>query len=146
MDRCNAPQFGLILHNSDNPLRQERCLPPFLASAGVARDFVASRLRRWGRSHQVDDGVQLVSEMFNNALIHAPSADYVVAVDWNGGRVRLEIWDSSPHRPIVLPLDFEQEHGRGMHLISALAESWGCHVATSGKCVWAILAGTPKTP
>jgi hypothetical protein len=81
--------------------------------------------------------------MFNNALIHAPSPDYVVAVDWNGGRIRLEMWDSSPHRPTVLPIDVEEEHGRGMHLIAALAEIWGSRVAASGKCVWAVLPGTP---
>ncbi|GAA4520142.1 hypothetical protein GCM10023191_096630 [Actinoallomurus oryzae] len=119
-------------------------MPPFLSSAGVARDFVASRLRLWGRSHQVDDGVQLISEMFNNALVHAPSPDYVVAVDWNAGRIRLEMWDSSPHRPTVLPIDVEEEHGRGMHLIAALAEIWGSRVAASGKCVWAVLPGTPE--
>ncbi|GLY80331.1 ATP-binding protein [Actinoallomurus iriomotensis] len=120
-------------------MRQERRLPPFLTSAGIARDFVASRLRLWGRSGQIDDGVQVIGEMFNNALIHTPSRDYIVAVDWNGGAVRLEMWDSSPHRPTVLPIDFDGEHGRGMHLIAAFSETWGCRVVAPGKCVWAVL-------
>lgn len=136
---CNTPRLGSRARDVNDAMRQERRLPPFLTSAGIARDFVASRLRLWGRSGQVDDGVQLIGEMFNNALIHAPSPDYVVAVDWNGGAVRLEMWDSSPHRPTVLPIDFEGEHGRGMHLITALSEMWGCRMAASGKCVWAIL-------
>ncbi|WP_425550931.1 ATP-binding protein [Actinoallomurus oryzae] len=80
----------------------------------------------WGRSGQVDDGVQIIGELFNNALSHAPSPDYVVAVDCNGGAVRLEMWDSSPHRPTLLPIDFDGEHGRGMHLVAALSEMWGC--------------------
>jgi hypothetical protein len=121
-------------------MRQERHLPPFLTSAGIARDFVASRLRLWGRSGQVDDGVQVIGEMFNNALTHAPGPDYVVAVDWNAGAVRLEMWDSSPCRPAVLPIDLDGEHGRGMHLIAALSETWGSHMAASGKCVWAVLS------
>jgi anti-sigma regulatory factor (Ser/Thr protein kinase) len=143
MDRCNTSQFGLNIQESGNPLRQERRLPPFLSSAGVARDLVASRLRLWGRAQQVDDGVQIISELINNALIHAPGPEYVVAVDWNAGAVRLEVWDSSPKRPSVLPLDVEEEHGRGMHLVAALAETWGSRLAASGKCVWAILPGTP---
>jgi anti-sigma regulatory factor (Ser/Thr protein kinase) len=114
-------------------------LPPFLTAAGVARDFVAGRLRRWDRSHQADDGVLIISEMSSNALIHAPSPEYVVAIDWNGGWVRLEIWDSSPRRPRLLPIDFEKEHGRGMHLIAALSEAWGSRVTASGKRVRAIL-------
>ena len=140
MYSCNTPQRGSRPRDMDNAMRQERHLPPFLTSAGIARDFVASRLRLWGRPGQIDDGVQLIGEMFNNALIHAPSSDYVVVVDWNGGAVRLEMWDSSPHRPTVLPIDLEGEHGRGMHLIVALSEMWGCRVAASGKCVWAILS------
>jgi two-component sensor histidine kinase len=79
--------------------------------------------------------------MFNNALIHAPSPGYVVAVEWCDGKVRLEMWDSSPRRPEVRPLDLDDEHGRGMRLIEALAEEWGSCVA-SGKCVWAVLSGT----
>jgi hypothetical protein len=139
MDRCNTPQLGAQLRDTNNARRQERHLPPFLTSAGIARDFVASRLRLWGRFGQADDGAQLIGEMFNNALIHAPSPDYVVAVDWNGGAVRLEMWDSSPHRPVVLPIDFDGEHGRGMHLIAALSGTWGCRMTASGKCVWAVL-------
>lgn len=144
MNRCKTPQLGQSVQDPDNALRQERHLPPFLTSAGVARDFVASRLRLWGRLHQIEDAIQLISEMFNNALIHAPSPDYMVAVDWNGGSVRIEMWDSSLHGPTLLPVDLEEEHGRGMHLIAAISEMWGSRIAASGKCVWAILPATPK--
>jgi anti-sigma regulatory factor (Ser/Thr protein kinase) len=96
-------------------------------------------MRLWGRRDAIDDATLLVSEMFTNALRHAPSQRYVVAVDWNGGKIRLEMWDSSEHRPTLLPIDALRESGRGMHLISALSAAWGARVTASGKCVWVIL-------
>jgi hypothetical protein len=144
MDNCNSSQFGLSIQESDNPLRCERRVRPYLTQAEVTRVFVAGGLRRWDRPHQVDDGVLIISEMFNNALIHAPSPEYVVAIDWNGGWVRLEMWDSSPHHPRLLPIDFEKEHGRGLHLIAALSRTWGSHGTASGKCVWATLPCVPR--
>lgn len=141
MDCDKASQIGMRMVGAAIALRHERRLPPSAAAAGAARDFVASGLRAWGWASRVDDAVLIIGEMFSNALTHAPSPEYVVAIDWNGGKVRLEMWDSSPFRPTMLPLDPESEHGRGMRLVAALSEIWGSRVAASGKCVWAILSG-----
>jgi hypothetical protein len=110
----------------------------------VARDFVTGRLRAWGRAGIVDDAQVITGELWTNAITHAPSPEYVVAVDWNGGMIRLEMWDSSPFRPQKLPLDLNGEHGRGMRIVDALSEAWGSRVAASGKCVWAVLPIEPK--
>jgi hypothetical protein len=139
MDRYKEPQTRTSAFASGAVCRRERRLPPFAVAAGVARDLVASTLRSWGRERQVDDAVLIAGEMFNNALAHAPSPEYVVAIDWNDGKVRLEMWDSSPYRPRMLPLDLEYEHGRGMHLIAGLSKTWGSRITASGKCVWVIL-------
>ncbi|MCO5986893.1 ATP-binding protein [Actinoallomurus spadix] len=98
-----------------------------------------SRLRAWGRADQIEDATVIIGELFNNALLHAASRELVAAIDWNGGRIRLEMWDDSPDRPKVVPIDFEKESGRGMHLIACLSGMWGSRLAASGKCVWAIL-------
>ncbi|MCO5968439.1 ATP-binding protein [Actinoallomurus sp. WRP6H-15] len=98
-----------------------------------------SRLRAWGRADQIEDATVIIGELFNNALLHTDSKELVVAIDWNGGRIRLEMWDDSPCRPRIAPADFEQESGRGMHIIAALSEVWGSRLAASGKCVWAVL-------
>ncbi|MEV5706800.1 ATP-binding protein [Actinoallomurus sp. NPDC052274] len=119
--------------------RYERHLPPVKAAAGTARDFVESRLRAWGRADQIEDATVIIGEMFNNALLHAESKELVAAIDWNGGRIRLEMWDDSPERPKIVPIDFEKESGRGMRIIASLSEIWGSRLAASGKCVWAIL-------
>lgn len=121
--------------------RHEWRLPPVKAAAGTARDFVESRLRAWGRADQVEDAAAIIGEMFNNALLHTNSMEFVAAIDWNGGRIRLEMWDDSHDRPRIVPLDFEKESGRGLHIIAFLSEIWGSRIAASGKCVWAILPG-----
>jgi hypothetical protein len=138
------PPIRPSTQNSDNALRHERRLPPVRASHGVARDFVKGRLRTWGRADIADDAEVIVGELWTNAITHAPSAEYVIAVDWNDGMIRLEMWDSSPFRPQKLPLDLDDEHGRGMRIVDALSEAWGSRVAASGKCVWVVLPLEPK--
>lgn len=144
MNRGKAPQLGLPIRDPDGALRQERRLPPLKTSHGVARDFVKGRLRMWGRDDIVDDALVVVGELFSNAITHAPSPEYVVAVDWNDGMIRLEMWDSSPLRPQTLSVDLDDEHGRGMRIVDALSAAWGSRIAASGKCVWAVLPLKPK--
>jgi anti-sigma regulatory factor (Ser/Thr protein kinase) len=141
---CKAPLIGTPAYDSGNTLRHERRLPPFTSAHGVARDFVAARLRKWGCAQSIDDAVVIVGELFNNALEHAPSPHYILAIDWNDGLVRLEMWDASPRRPELRPEDLESENGRGLRIVQALSRAWGTRVAASGKCVWAILPLTPK--
>src|SRR4051812_16371282 len=125
MDRCKTPPIGTPVNDPDNALRYERHLPPFTSAHGVARDFVAARLRKWGRSRSIEDAVVIIGELFNNALEHAPSPHYVVAVDWNDGLVRLEMWDSSRRLPQLRPEDLGSENGRGLRVVQALSDTWG---------------------
>lgn len=144
MDRCRIAEGERSVEVSDSALRQERHLPAVRASHGAARDFVRCRLMIWGRDDIVDDALVIIGELLTNALIHAPSPEYVVAVDWNGGMIRLEVWDTSPFLPHKLPIDLDNVHGRGMRIVDALSEVWGWRIAASGKCVWAVLPLRPK--
>ncbi|GAA0371094.1 ATP-binding protein [Actinoallomurus spadix] len=139
MDRSELAKYGTSQHPQYVRYRHERHLPPVKAAAGTARDFVESRLRAWGRTDQIEDATVIIGELFNNALLHTDSKELVAAIDWNGGRIRLEMWDDSPDRPRIAPVDFEKESGRGMYIIAALCEIWGSRLAASGKCVWVIL-------
>lgn len=131
--RCGTPG------SPPRDLRVETYLPPERSSAGDARDFVRTALRGWGLSGLTDDAALIATELFSNALRHAPSARYVLAVDWNGGRPRIEMWDSGDLLPRKQNPGTDAETGRGLHLIDALATSWGSRRAASGKCVWATL-------
>jgi anti-sigma regulatory factor (Ser/Thr protein kinase) len=119
--------------------RVETYLPPERSAAGNARDFVKTILRGWDLPGLTDDAAMITTELFSNALRHAPSEQYVLAVDWTGGRPRIEMWDSTDRLPRKQNPGIDAETGRGLHVIEALSTSWGSHRAASGKCVWATL-------
>ncbi|MFE2046454.1 ATP-binding protein [Streptomyces sp. NPDC059477] len=55
------------------------------------------------------------------------------------GRLRVEVADANNDRPQVREATAEDEHGRGLALVEALADRWGyCPRAHGiGKAVWA---------
>jgi anti-sigma regulatory factor (Ser/Thr protein kinase) len=119
--------------------RVERFLPPERSAAAAARDFVKTALADWGLPGLADDAALITAELFSNALRHAPSERYVLVLDWNGGKPRIEMWDSCERFPEKQTLGVDAETGRGLHLIEALSSSWGARRAAAGKCVWAVL-------
>jgi len=59
----------------------------------------------------------------------------------HAGGVRIEVRDSSPvPLPPTCHRDAEDETGRGLTVVAALAESWGWQPETYGKVVWCELA------
>ena len=115
-------------------------LPDDLASVATARRFVRDKLAEWGIDTSVDDALLVVSELAANALTHAESS-YRVRLAATGPALRIEVEDDGTGTPEPQPLTDTEEHGRGLHLVGALAASWGMDVATGGgKRVWAELA------
>lgn len=139
MDPCTqTPPLGCPIQGPPEK-RVERFLPPVGSAAGAARGFVRTALRDWGFHGLIEDAVVIAGELFNNALNHARSKQYVLVVDWNGGMPRIEMWDSSDRLPEKRSPGIDSETGRGLHLIEALSTAWGSRQAASGKCVWAVL-------
>jgi anti-sigma regulatory factor (Ser/Thr protein kinase) len=53
-------------------------------------------------------------------------------------RVRIEVDDNCPDRPVVATPSLERPGGRGMHLVDTLAHAWGVLEHPAGrKTVWA---------
>ena len=131
------------------------------ASVPGARRFVCDGLADWGRRSLIDDAALCVTEMAANAALHSGSRfmDVVVrelptsvrvAVEDEGGQVPLEAV-----RPAVLvaagsgaveslPLDLQPMTGRGLAIVSMIAETWGVEEMSHGRRVWAELADTPS--
>ncbi|MFF0449826.1 ATP-binding protein [Streptomyces sp. NPDC004609] len=122
--------------------------------ARLARRLVARRLDDWGypRGSDPHDAVTLiVAEMASNAVRHGhvPGRDFDVrlTVTTTPGTLRIEVADSRTERGSVpeapgTPPPADEESGRGLYLISLLADRWGIvpRVDAPGKHVWAELA------
>jgi DNA-binding NarL/FixJ family response regulator len=115
-------------------------LPDDLSSVSEARRFVRAHLRDWGISAPLDDALLVVSELAANALTHARTS-YRLRLSASTAALRIEVDDAGAGSPEPQPLTETEEHGRGLHLVDALAASWGIETAdTGGKRVWAELA------
>lgn len=90
--------------------------------------------------------VLLVSELVTNALIHARTAS-VLTLTRRPGRLRVELRDASTE-PATVPNASENGHregGRGVLLISSMADLWGNDVDEHGKTVWFELVVPPHS-
>ncbi|MDT7784934.1 MAG: hypothetical protein QOF58_3353 [Pseudonocardiales bacterium] len=113
-------------------------LAPNPASVGVARRFTVDTLRRWGRDDLTTSGALLVTELVTNAILHARTMIQVI-LERREDVVRVEVRDGSPVRPALRNHGLDATTGRGLALVSKLAESWGVDVTGTGKVVWAQL-------
>jgi hypothetical protein len=121
----------------------------------AARDFTISTLQRWGVAERREDVAVVVSELLTNALLHAlPAVGHTRA----GWPIRLGLLQ--PERGVmcavadpsrVAPVPQQSEHlgetGRGLHVIAALSDQWGCTIPTDmGKVMWATFSTRPAPP
>ena len=122
---------------------------PDARSVRAGRDFTLTTMHRWGTAERGDDIAIVVSELLTNALRHAlPDIGQVPRL----GSVRLglllpgrsvicAVADPSPKTPTPRQPDVLCEGGRGLHVISALADTWGCSPPShAGKVVWALFS------
>ncbi|MFD0023442.1 ATP-binding protein [Streptomyces sp. NPDC058382] len=125
-------------------------LPALRTSARAARDTVRERLQAWKvPGDTCCDAVLLVSELTTNAVLHTGSGRVLCGLTLTGDerRLRIELHDegSTPVRPPEHRAGPGEENGRGLFLVSQLADSWGSARSTwaEGKVVWAELTAHP---
>ena len=89
----------------------------------------------------VDDAALLVTEVTTNALRHGgPGVDLWVRSRAGGG-MRVELIDGRADAlPRVREPSADEEGGRGLLIVSAVAADWGTDRLSAGKCVWFELA------
>ncbi|MGW6907552.1 SpoIIE family protein phosphatase [Streptomyces sp. NPDC054940] len=145
------PRAGRDIH----PCPEARTtLPGTPLSPGSARSLVRAALTEWATSglpgtervsdRLVDDAVVAVSELVTNAVVHAGTdVELTCRLEEDTGALLVEVLD---HHPSRAPRDGEvdapyetPEYGRGLRLVSRLAESWGVTYRTGAKTVWARL-------
>ena len=105
-----------------------------LTSARRARLLVRRRLRRWGLTELIPTTELLASELVTNAVRYAHGAIALRLVR-EGGLV-IEVQDDSAALPRLRHASDEDERGRGLQVVSQLAEHWGARRTPAGKVVW----------
>jgi DNA-binding NarL/FixJ family response regulator len=114
-------------------------LPQELTSVRTARQFVNDMLDEWKIDKLRDDALLVVSELTANAITHAESA-CLLRLSVTEATLRIEVVDTGDGTPEPQPSSNTEEHGRGLHLITALTSAWGMEVIPGeGKLVWAEL-------
>ena len=107
-----------------------------LQSAKVARRFVVDTLTRWGYGQEAQRAELPVAELLANALLHSREGMEVVLVAGDEA-VRVEVHDRAGTRPIVRRRGTHADSGRGLILVDALVDRWGCDDETAmAKRVW----------
>jgi anti-sigma regulatory factor (Ser/Thr protein kinase) len=113
-------------------------------SVGAARDFGLATMRRWTVADRTDDISIVLSELLTNALRHGadqPARPVRVALVQPAQFVLVVVADPGRQVPVLREPDYLAESGRGLHVINALSDTWGCTTPTdTGKAVWALFA------
>lgn len=125
------------------PMSWHMSFTPHEKCVWLVRRQVGRVLDGWGYGEDdVDTAVLVCSELATNAVQHAyaPRQHFDVQVTVTGKECLIEVSDTSPAPPRPATPDADDEGGRGLLLVAALAEGVGHRQRTpAGKTVWARL-------
>ncbi|MCM1972555.1 ATP-binding protein [Streptomyces sp. G1] len=110
------------------------------AAAQQARHHVVAGIRSWGirLDEEALDGIELAAgELITNAVRHTASGLVTVSVCWEGPVLVVEVHDATKVLPRPEPLSGSSESGRGLYLVSVLADRHGADLTATGKRCWA---------
>ncbi|MDT6988398.1 ATP-binding protein [Streptomyces lusitanus] len=107
---------------------------------GLRRRLMKTR-RDWEDADTADIAELLAAELLTNAAWHAhrpagEGARITLVAYRSKGQLRVEAADPDPNPPVVRHATAEEESGRRLALVDALADHWGVSERTDGKAVW----------
>jgi hypothetical protein len=130
---------------------------PASHAIAAARSFTFQTMAKWAVTDRADDVAAVVTELLTNAIKHAlpqaqlaagPLSSWPIKVGLlhPGSHVICAIADPSTKLPELRAPDWQDESGRGLLVVSALSDHWGCCPApdAQGKVVWSAFATTAR--
>jgi hypothetical protein len=107
---------------------------------GRIRRIVHAKLRHWDLAYLYDSVALLVTELVTNALRYGAGTVIVFRCSYScsAGVVRIEVDDGSHRSPYIRESGPQDESGRGLILVSAIADEWG--TSEDGSRTWCTLA------
>jgi len=110
-------------------------LASHVSSPSIARAAARGFLTGCNLDQLIEDTSLLVSELVTNAVLHGGSdIDLRMAADET--TLRVEVFDTSERLAAVRNPGTDDEFGRGLHLVDALAKHWGSDRCAGGKVTW----------
>jgi serine phosphatase RsbU (regulator of sigma subunit)/anti-sigma regulatory factor (Ser/Thr protein kinase) len=109
-----------------------------LTAARRARFLIGRPLRRWGLTELIPIAELVVSELVTNAVRYAQGPMGLRLVLEDG--LVCEVFDDSAALPRLRYPGTADERGRGLQVVSQLAQRWGARRTPSGKVVWCELS------
>ncbi|WP_455357172.1 ATP-binding protein [Streptomyces sp. SYSU K217416] len=100
------------------------------------RRIVRAGLRHWGRSELAEPAELLTTELLTNALRHGQGS-VGVRLFQRGGHLVIAVNDGSSELPVPRNAGPDDEDGRGLLLVEAIADAWG--VSDDGTTTWCSL-------
>jgi anti-sigma regulatory factor (Ser/Thr protein kinase) len=125
------------------PRRRSVELLPDQHAPAQARQFVQDVCAGWSIARVANLAELVASELVTNAVTHARTP-MALTLRLVGDRLSVDVRDGDP-RPMFRPAPGAgggpaDEHGRGLLVLDAMADAWGCNTTGDGKVVWAQLA------
>ncbi|MGW1546800.1 ATP-binding protein [Streptomyces sp. NPDC002346] len=121
---------------------------PFLAEpeeVAALRRVLRVHLGLWGLDDLIDAAQLCVSELVSNVITHVgPGTPTTLAVSMKGTDLRIEVHDPDTRAlPTLLHEGVNCETGRGMELITGMADRWGVQLLADRKVTWCELTTAP---
>ncbi|MGW3163302.1 ATP-binding protein [Streptomyces sp. NPDC001142] len=121
-----------------DPRTFEASFAPALVCVGRARRITNAFLSLWGVAGTPAEVVVLaVSELVTNGVEHGSGA-VRLRVQYPGNVVCVEVSDGNPAPARLRPVKEDDESGRGLLLVDALAQDWG--VSADGRTTWCVVS------
>lgn len=142
--------FTCVIANDAGTISEHVAVPLALTVTAPrqARRVLDGVLVEWGLGHLAEAADLLISELVTNAVLHGTEPAFLAIYtdrEADGGLLFVEVEDAKPDAPDLRVGDDDAESGRGLVLVDAIAEDWGCDRVETGKRVWASLAITPDS-
>lgn len=110
-------------------------LPALASCVREGRAFLHKALTLWNCAAGADDALLLLSETLTNAVQHA-EGPLTVRLHRSAAELTVEVDDRSPQLPQPRSAGEDEESGRGLCLVRALAADWGVRPTDEGKTTW----------
>ncbi|MFD5252865.1 ATP-binding protein [Streptomyces bobili] len=108
------------------------------STAEIGRGLVRDVLGVWHLDGLADRAALIVTELIANACRHTPCSEIRLTVARpDATRLRVGVVDREPARlPILSQAADDDESGRGLLLVDAVADRWGYDLHGSGRRPW----------